>query len=115
MTDRAAVAEQIVAIATIETPQGAAAAVAVEQAPTATAVAEQGVAGPPGPPGIAAALVVQQSAPSASWVINHNLGRRPLVQVFDDLGEQIYPDVFAGPASVSVVFATAKTGSAVLF
>lgn len=48
MSDRAAVVEQVVAVATVETDRGPVAAVAVEQAPVATVVAEQGPAGPPG-------------------------------------------------------------------
>jgi hypothetical protein len=51
MSDRAAVVEQVVAVATVETERGPVAAVAVEQAPVATAVAEQGASGPPGPRG----------------------------------------------------------------
>lgn len=115
MSDRAAVVEQVVAVATVETDRGPVAAVAVEQALVATAVAEQGPGGPPGPPGIAAALIVEQSSPSASWVIPHSLGRRPLVQIFDDAGEQIYPDVIAGKSNVSVIFSAAMTGSVILF
>ncbi|AWN55072.1 hypothetical protein [Methylobacterium sp. 17Sr1-1] len=115
MTDRAAVAEQVVAIATVETDRGPVAAVAVEQVATATAVAEQGMAGPPGPPGIARALVVRQDAPSASWVLPHSLGRPPLVQITDDAGEVVFPDVIAGSAVVSVIFAQPATGSAILF
>lgn len=48
MSSTAAVVEQIVAIATVETDGGPVAAVAVERVPIAAVVAEQGPAGPPG-------------------------------------------------------------------
>lgn len=115
MRSTAAVVEQIRAVATVETPRGSAAAVARQQEATATAVAEQGPSGPPGPPGAAAATVVEQTAPSASWIIPHNLHRRPLVQITDETGEVVFPDVIAGPTVVSVIFAQPATGTAILF
>lgn len=77
----AAVVEQIVAVATIAQPQGAAAAVAREQAPVAIVVAAQGPAGPQGPPGAVQRYVHPQTAPSALWTVTHNLGARPNVDV----------------------------------
>lgn len=59
MTGAAAVAEQIVAVATISTPAGAVAAVARQQIAVATVVAAQGPAGPPG----------QQGPPGGSFVV----------------------------------------------
>lgn len=111
----AAVATQVAATATITTGRGTSAAVLTQARAVATAVARQGPGGPPGPPGVAAALVVAQTSPSASWVIPHALGRRPLVQVCDPSGEVVYPDVIAGAATVSVIFAAAATGSIILF
>jgi hypothetical protein len=37
-----------------------------------------------------------------------------MVQVFDDFGEQVYPDVISGPTSVNVIFANPMSGSVVL-
>lgn len=111
----AAVVTQAVATATITTGRGTSAAVLTQDRAVATVAAVQGPAGPPGPPGIAAALVVAQTSPSASWVIPHALGRRPLVQVCDPSGEVVFPDVIAGAATVSVIFAAAATGSIILF
>jgi len=64
--------------------------------------------GPPGPPGLgiedhlaepdphpqyAREFVFNQPTPSGTWTINHNLGYRPSVAVFDSGSQQIEGDV----------------------
>jgi hypothetical protein len=82
--------------------------------PTEPAVVLQmGVTGRPGPqgvPGIALAYRHDQTAPSASWVITHGLGRVPLVDVFLASGEQVEADVTCSSTTISVAFAAATTG-----
>lgn len=39
---------------------------------------------------------------SASWIIPHTLGRVPIVQVFEDTGEQLIADVLATDTQISV-------------
>lgn len=73
-------------------------------------MAAQGRPGPQGPPGVALAYRYDQTAPSASWVIAHGLGRAPLVDVFLANGEQVEADVTATATTISVVFAAATTG-----
>lgn len=70
----------------------------------------------PVPAGSASRSAVEhtQSAASASWVIRHDFGRRPLVQIFAANGEQVFPDIIADASAVSVIFAAPTTGSAVL-
>lgn len=76
----------------------------------------QGAAGPEGPPGPAGpagsgnSVRVNQTSPSASWVIPHELGKSPIVQVFTTAGEQIDADVYASDTQVSVMFAQPTTG-----
>lgn len=51
----------------------------------------QGPAGAPantGPGGSDAHYVHQQNTPAATWTINHNLGKRPAIQVFDSAGQE---------------------------
>lgn len=48
-------------------------------------VSQKGVPGDRGPPGTGTgtAFVFQQPTPAPSWTINHNLGYRPQVTLFD--------------------------------
>jgi len=43
--------------------------------------------GPPGAPGTGSGFLHTQSVASASWIVNHNLGYRPLVTVYSPGGE----------------------------
>jgi hypothetical protein len=78
-----------------------------------------GATGRPGPrgdtgaAGVAQVLRHDQTAPSASWVVAHALGRPPLVQVFLATGEQVDADVTATDTMISVVFAAATSGFAI--
>jgi hypothetical protein len=76
--------------------------------------AEPGPPGPTGPPGPASAFFeFAQPIPLADWIVNHNLGFRPNVAVFDDGGNV----VLAAVAHLSVNqcrinFAVPMTGRA---
>ena len=51
-------------------------------------------AGPQGPPGGAMSTYVHtQSTPSSQWTINHNLGFRPSVELFDSGGSEFDADI----------------------
>lgn len=52
---------------------------------------DDGDPGPPGPPGPAGdgTFEHEQLTPDTSWVINHNLGFRPNIDVFTDTGVPI--------------------------
>jgi len=57
----------------------------------------------------------EQSIPSATWVIPHNLGFRPNVSVFDSAGRLVEGDVtHNSPNQVTVTFAAAFGGEASL-
>lgn len=56
-------------------------------------VVEQGPPGPPGPPGSGGGLTVSQPTPSAQWTINHNLGYKPAVDLFDVGGNEFDAEV----------------------
>ena len=50
--------------------------------------------GQPGPPGLGSeGYVFNQPTPSGSWTINHNLGYRPSVAVFDSGSQEIDAEV----------------------
>ncbi|MFC9505410.1 hypothetical protein [Streptomyces sp. NPDC057002] len=56
-----------------------------------------------------------QAAPSNEWTISHSLPYRPLVSVYDTSGREIGGSVdYPSPTTVTVRFAYAETGSAVL-
>ena len=78
-----------------------------------------GPSGPPGPPGPQgpphATYVFTQSSPSASWVVVHNLGRYPAVQVVDSGGSMIVPDVHFDTANqITLMFGSPTSGKAYL-
>jgi len=58
-------------------------------------VGQVGPPGPQGPPGSGgnASFEFQQLSASSSWLINHNLGFRPTVGVFDSGGLEVEADV----------------------
>lgn len=52
----------------------------------------QGPAGPPGSGGGGGSgetLVYTQATPSSLWIINHNLGYKPIVNVFNNNNEEV--------------------------
>lgn len=84
---------------------------------TVTAPGPQGPPGPAGPPG-GGYYVHTQTAPSASWIIDHNLGRRVHVALSDATAapfRNVYADVVHGTLNqTSITFPTPVTGSAVI-
>lgn len=52
-----------------------------------------GPVGPAGPPGPPAAYIHTQTIPSALWVVNHNLGYRPSVEVLSPGGISVFAEV----------------------
>jgi len=77
------------------------------------AVGPQGPAGPTGPQGAAGSgtfFRYDNSVPNGTWIVSHNLGRVPNVQVFSTLGELIYPDLVVTSSTITVTFAAATAG-----
>lgn len=78
---------------------------------TISAPGPQGPPGPSGPAGGASSFV--QSSPASTWVVTHNLGRTPILEVYVG-GVQVVPDVIVTSLNVAtVVFATPQTGEVV--
>lgn len=74
------------------------------------------IPGPQGPTGPAGGegFTHTQASPSASWVVTHNLGRKPHTTVIVD-DEVVITDVaHASDNAVNIVFASATTGIAYL-
>lgn len=71
-----------------------------------------GPQGPRGLPGVSTRI--NQTAPSANWVLAHDLARVPLVGVYFPNGEEVEADVIATDQNVIVTFANAVTGFVVL-
>jgi len=66
--------------------------------------------GPQGPQGVAGAgYDFVQSSPSASWTINHNLGYKPGVDVYDSGSQQIQAEVSHTSVNQTVILLTAST------
>jgi hypothetical protein len=54
-----------------------------------------------------------QATPSASWIVTHNLGKRPSVTVLDSAGFEVLADVeHASLNAVTITHGAAMTGSA---
>jgi dihydroxyacetone kinase DhaKLM complex PTS-EIIA-like component DhaM len=64
--------------------------VSVQQTPVKVEIA---AVGPQGPAGIAQSFTHTQSPAAAQWTINHNLGARPVVELFDTGGAEIEAEV----------------------
>lgn len=87
-----------------------------------TFAATQGVQGPEGTPGTdgtngtdATTFVFTQSAPSALWLIVHNLGRYPSVTVIDSSGSIAEGDItYTDGDTLSVAFSASFSGVAYL-
>lgn len=57
--------------------------------------------------------VHSQNAPSSVWTVNHNLGERPIIGVFDNLGEQVLADItHISNNQAQIIFAAPATGQA---
>ena len=66
--------------------------------------------GPQGPQGaVGAGYDFVQSSPSASWTINHNLGYKPGVDVYDSGSQQIQAEVSHTSVNQTVILLTAST------
>ncbi len=82
-----------------------------------TAPGPQGPPGPTGLPGAAGGTVYvhEQSLASATWVINHNVGRKVSITLFDDDGNVIQSDIEHGSINqATVTWSSPTTGSALV-
>ena len=92
-------------------PTGAAATAVVRR--DRVVVAKVGVPGPPGPPGSGVAYTHTQSAPAATWTINHNLGYRPAVTALTVGGAEMETEVVHTSINQTIIYlAAAMAGSA---
>lgn len=96
-------------VISVAAPTGA--AIDVEVVPRL--VVENATSGPPGPPGGTAGVNFTQSTPSSVWTINHNLGYRPGVELFDTGGNEFVAQVLHTSVNqVVVTLADPIAGSA---
>lgn len=84
--------------------------------PSGGATGATGATGPAGPPGPSSGTFrYQQGVPSSLWTIVHNLGFRPVVQVFDGTGAEQVGDIYhIDSNSLTVSFSFAFSGEAEL-
>lgn len=101
------------------TPESGPALIVEVPAPPGVVIVE--VPGPKGDPGATpvggsdAHLAFGQSVPAALWTVNHNLGKRPAVQVFDSAGTQVEGDVaHLNVNTLTVTFAFPFSGTCYL-
>lgn len=81
------------------------------------ALTSPGPQGPAGPSGAAGGSVFEfvQSTPSATWVINHNVGRKVSVTLYDDDGNVVQSDIEHGSINqATVTWSQPTTGSALV-
>jgi hypothetical protein len=89
-------------------PEGLAQAVARDPAYPIAAII--GPAGPAGPAGASVVPLRLNATNSATWILNHSLGRIPTVQVFIGSGEQVLADVDASATTITVTHASPQSG-----
>lgn len=75
-------------------------------------VTKVGPQGPPGPAGNG--FVHIQNTPAATWIIDHTVGRKPVVTVYSNSGEEILTDVVSSSTQVTITFASPIAGQAIL-
>jgi hypothetical protein len=119
MTEEVIVEEQITQVFIDDVYETA---VIVEQALEVVAIAEQGPPGAPGAkgdkgdrgaPGTSGGLkfIHTQSSASDEWIVNHNLGERPMVEVRSAGGQVIDAEVLhVSDNQLRVYFSTAFSG-----
>lgn len=66
-------------------------------------------AGPRGAPGAVPTYTHVQSSPLALWVINHNLGFRPAIELFEVGGLRFEAEVIHASANQAVVYLNVPT------
>ena len=73
----------------------------------------QGQRGPAGPAGASSGAVVHnQTAPSVEWIVNHNLGYRPMFTLMDAAGNEFDAHVLhVSNNQLRVYLASPQTGS----
>lgn len=74
--------------------------VVVETPNSQTSIIEVGIQGAPG----GGAFVHTQATPATTWTINHNLGYRPSVELFDDTGQEFNAQVVHVNTNQCVVY-----------
>lgn len=85
----------------------------VTEQPLRVEVGIPGLQGPPGPPGDYLRHV--QTTPEAEWVINHHLGRRPVVAAHGPGGLAMLAEVLhVSDTQVRIYFDAPTTGYAIL-
>lgn len=76
----------------------------------ATSVITASTAGPQGPKGDAGAgYAFTQSTSSATWTINHNLGYKPSVDIYDSGSQQIQAEISHPSVNQTVILLTTPT------
>jgi hypothetical protein len=98
--------QMVLALQVGQGPAGPAGAPGVDGAP--------GPAGPPGPAGTADLHYSHlQASAAATWVVTHNLGKYPSVQVFDSAGDEVEGLVTqVSPNQLTINFSAAFSGVA---
>ncbi|HNV18254.1 MAG TPA: hypothetical protein PKJ52_01275 [Rectinema sp.] len=81
----------------------------VSQAAISSAVEDYIEANP-----ITTGYVHTQSVAMATWTINHNLGRRPNVVLYDDTNTEVEADIVSTTTTVVITMPSPMTGQAIL-
>lgn len=74
------------------------------------------IVGPPGASGTngSGSIVRIDASLAGTWILPHDLGRIPAVQVFLANGEVVTADIYADASTVTVMFATPQQGFVLL-
>lgn len=73
----------------------------------------QGPQGVQGPPGTDATYVHTQALPASTWVVPHNMGKRPSITIFDSANDEIEGDIVHNSVNqLTLTFSAAFSGVA---
>lgn len=83
--------------------------------PTRGLQGQIGPSGPPGPPGPPSDyLEFAQVSPSTEWIVNHNFGKIPIIQVISPGGIMVETEIFhQSENQTRIYFNTPQTGKAI--
>jgi hypothetical protein len=98
----------------VETPTPPLFQVVLPNSPVVQVFPAGGPPGPPGPPGPSGnTFRYSQMTPSATWVVNHNLGKHPSVTIVLDGQGWVISDIdYLDDNNISIQFPTPVTGTA---
>jgi len=111
MNEQVTIIEEVTRVAIVTAAEVRSVTVVEAAAVGVVAIAEQGPVGPPGTGGAATGFEQTFPSPALTWLVNHNLGKYPLVTVLTSGGAEVEAEiVHASLNQFTVYFAAPLAG-----